>query len=349
MRMPSRITSLHALRGLAALMVAVGHAFYFPFDGTIQIQWFGATLYSAHPNMSPGLELHRITFTGFMPVCAFFLLSGFVLEGSLKRLSAIPFAVNRIMRIYPTFLVAFIAHFALLAAVSPNLPEIGRLISNLFLVGGSEIVPVSWTLLFEMRYYATIALLSIIMPARLRPWVLLVLFAWRGTDTFFWLSFMSIGAVSAQALGAEERSALDKVAIPVFVTGWIYFAFFVFKIPDIYSIPKVEIFLSLAVFWGALAIRSWPITWRPLVFFGDISYPLYCIHLAVVMAAYFYLAGKISTIAIGFVAIAGSILLAWATHVLIERPGITLGRILTKSIPRITLGIASPRIKGSET
>lgn len=341
---------MHAMRGLAALLVAIGHAFYFPFDGTIQVQWFGATLYSAHPTMSPGLELHKIIYSGFMPVCAFFLLSGFVLESSIQRLSAIPFTINRVMRIYPTFIVAFIIHFALLAAVAPSLPTISSSLSNLFLIGNFDIVPVSWTLLFEVRYYAMIALLSIVMPARLRPWIILLVFAWRGTDTFFWLSFMAIGAVSAQALDAKEsHGALGRIAAPAFVAAWIYFAFFVFKTPEIYSIPKVEIFFSMAVFWGALAIRDWSVTWRPLSFLGDISYPLYCIHLAVVIAAYFYLSGRIPTIAIGPVAIAGSILLAWAIHIFIERPGINLGSILTKFIPRIRLGMISPRIKESET
>jgi len=332
------IASLHVLRGLAAALVVVGDAYWFAFDKSIQIKFFGRTHHDLAPNAAPPFPLHDFIPSGFFPVALFFVLSGFVLEGSLNRLTPQRFVLNRIFRIYPVFWIAFFVHLALIAFTAAVQPTFWQSVNNFFLAGSFAVVPVSWTLCFEIQYYGLAALLCL---ARAKPlvriWIILALFAVLGNDKTFWLSFMTIGAAMAQFMSAQQQGPADirrrAISLIAFVCIWFVLAFPVHHIPSQIPVPMSEMAAALLVFAIALAFSRVEIKSRALNFLGDISYPLYCIHFVFVVIAYLTLAGRIPTWLIPPIPILVSGVASWALHIWIEKPAMAYGRRL----PHLTL------------
>jgi len=144
-----RINFLDAVRGFAAYSVLLQHS----------MEAFGVVGF--HRGEFGGSWLNF----GEIGVVAFFLISGFVIPLSLEKTGNIrDFLVNRAFRIYPLYVAVGCVTVLLMAATS-GLPKgaLGALLLHPFFLQEAlrapNFVAGSWTLLFELVWYLSFALL----------------------------------------------------------------------------------------------------------------------------------------------------------------------------------------------
>ncbi len=167
----NRIIFANQLRALAVPLVVINH--------WVGLYWFDAPLVAA-ATLSPPLvgmmpEWVRTVITGgpwnFGPlgVAIFFLISGFVIPMSLDQHSVRGFLRARLLRIYPTYMLAMLIQLAVIAGfawywgiafdISPR-----KIFANAFLIQGlmhvSSFDLVNWTLVVEMIFYVLSAILA---------------------------------------------------------------------------------------------------------------------------------------------------------------------------------------------
>ena len=137
--------ALEIIRALAALMVVVGHVFY----------------YGLIPSSS---VIQMLTAFGTEAVIIFFVLSGLVVTlADQKRpyMGALVFLFRRFVRIFPIFAVAIAISVLSDRVISGHWPLATSVIGNLLFLGslGGLIVSVPdtnqalWSLAYEMTYY----------------------------------------------------------------------------------------------------------------------------------------------------------------------------------------------------
>ena len=181
------IPRLESLRGIAALMVALGHCFLvFEVDGVANIAEPAFHELSGYRSWITRILL--ILFNGPAAVTVFFVLSGYVLGVSLQRhsqtiRSSIAFLLRRICRIYPAHLVALGVIVYFLSAVHVHrayVPasevyiswydlELSReLIASNAGLFNNALNPVSWTLTIEMGISLAIPLMFFIVAGQSR-------------------------------------------------------------------------------------------------------------------------------------------------------------------------------------
>lgn len=116
---------LHCLRGFCALYVVIFHAKF--------ILWAGGRQYlEAHPRATWGptdyvaFLLDLLSSAGYEMVIFFFVLSGFFIRYAQhkKHRAAADFYVNRLVRIYPPFLVSLGLAAVVLAVVARQVPQV---------------------------------------------------------------------------------------------------------------------------------------------------------------------------------------------------------------------------------
>ncbi|MEJ8847285.1 acyltransferase [Variovorax rhizosphaerae] len=164
-----RDNNLNLIRMVAATMVLLSHSY---------------VVASGDMKSEPWLALLGMT-PGGVAVDAFFVLSGFLVMGSLQRSGRIgPFAVARSLRIYPGLWVALLVSTLVVGAAFSELgfrafisdPQTWRYLArNATMVGGSEAVlpgafahnPFAdqvnvslWTLRWELRLYIALGLMG---------------------------------------------------------------------------------------------------------------------------------------------------------------------------------------------
>jgi peptidoglycan/LPS O-acetylase OafA/YrhL len=166
----SRLDSIDALRGIAALMVAGyhiwGHYGVYPFPS------IGVVPQAIHPSLlSYAVSPLR---WGYLGVSLFLVLSGFCIHLPFARkrkqtgsydFSARPFYLRRLWRLYPAYAVSVIGTYLLLAAAShtssfvDSAPSLTDLFTHLTLTHGYfdnyfyGIVHVYWSLALEFQLY----------------------------------------------------------------------------------------------------------------------------------------------------------------------------------------------------
>jgi peptidoglycan/LPS O-acetylase OafA/YrhL len=200
---PDRVVALDGLRGLAALVVVLGHSF-----GAIEIPGVYGRVAWVHTPFA-------VVINAIGAVHLFFVLSGYCLAGSVRRgqhwLDVVQFYVRRVFRIHPPFMVAVVLTWILSFSYVIPAQEQGvsleyikhlrvhvspaNLLSALRFpgtVGGQ--LPHGYTLMVEMIF-------SFLLP--LMMWV---------SRRFRWslLLPLSLWALwSPHPIGASQRYALD--------------------------------------------------------------------------------------------------------------------------------------------
>lgn len=336
--MSSKIHSLHYLRGLAALLVAFGHSAWFPFDKVPQRLYMGTTLDEMGPSV--GNFLHAYTFlpSRTFPVAVFFLLSGYVLEFSLRK-NATEFVVNRIFRIYPVFMMSFIFYYAMIKFSGTNISW-GNLFGNLFLINSNAVVNVSWTLNIEMRYYLYSAIFAFFgLSGIARAWIFVVLLLWTADSTLFWICYMSIGAIFSDLETKERQAQAQGHDNSVAIGGWLmvlaytavfwYVGFARHQIPYKAGTAVGEVSSAIFVFMVAVVKLRHMRDNRILTWLGDISYPLYCIHIPAMVVCWMIFHGRLPGVVIPFLGSALALTAADVLHRTVEEPFIAHGRRLT--------------------
>jgi peptidoglycan/LPS O-acetylase OafA/YrhL len=342
-----RVRKLDSVRGVASLMVVVGHC-------------YGETLSA----FVQGLHLWplQILWNGPDAVVMFFILSGYVLAlqlSSRKVMTYTGFAVRRFFRIWPTFAVVTIAAAGLLSMVPSTIqlptslpaPSVSlySIFANLLMIGESRAIdPPVWSLFIEMRVSLIFPLIFLlatrtnifvstavglaysILASRLvhHDAALVVEFA----ETSRYVYLFVIGA----ALATPHNLILRRCSGPwvlsgilIAALGIIAYRFAPWPLPHKNYIPSIGVvLLFLICLRSTTAARFLE---RPeLLFLGRISYGLYLVHFPILI---FLLTTcpHFGQLAIGVAVISLSILAAWLLNLFVEQPMISIGRRLSTS------------------
>lgn len=300
-----RFATLDGLRGIAALLVMFYHA------GT----W--------SPVRMPG---------GYLAVDLFFALSGFVIalayETRLRSgLSLREFAVNRLVRIYPMFLVGAVTGAMLLPAHIGILVMLPDFESPRLLFPAN---PPMWSLLFELLINIAFALLALRIGLR---GILAILFLSGGV-----LCHAAFNSNNALNIGAFWDTAVYGIARTVFS---FTLGVALYRLRDRFKIARQRTWrawllfpLLIAALMFAPEDRAWwdvacvflilpALLWLGTIWdlrkgklaetLGDLSYPLYCIHAPLIWA------GKHWQLHMGMLCLA-MVAVAWALDRWVDRP-----------------------------
>lgn len=259
---------LHGLRGLAALMVMVGHVL--------------GGYNNAHGGHDNWLSIAN--HIGRFGVEIFFVLSGYVIFHSLQRHDAATFIKHRFWRIYPVFacftLLYFIANRVL--NIEPDSDSVAYLLANLafldLFLSTPALTPNAWTITYEVWFYVLAMLLF-----KARHWWLAALPALAFAVAFPLTAYFAAGMILAVS-ERRIRSVKVPLVLELAVAGALCFVLSLGKLSYTWGadwrVPAAFI-LTIALFAVlltersalALALRS-----RPLLWVGTISYSLYLSH-----------------------------------------------------------------------
>jgi peptidoglycan/LPS O-acetylase OafA/YrhL len=342
---PGRVAAIDGLRGIAALLVVFFHLHEAISRSTAGWLW------------SP---LDWIAKNGFLGVDIFFVISGYVIALSVSKGAPTPsyfgrFILRRSIRLDPPYWSAILLELLLLHAtltffpdIAVKLPSTPQLLSHLVyaqeLLGYGSVVPVFWTLCYEIQFYAFfvgLVVLGAMLPTRMRTagwtvgfWAALFILSlwtryWRpdglpnGLAIDRWFQFF-IGVLTYRAVMGSGR-------VSVLVGAWIALAVAV----ALAGAPLVQLLAILVSMVLVLAGKdrrvSTTLSIRPLRFLGAISYSLYLYHSSVgwrfVSLVQRFAPGPWHppfAIAVYVVGILGSIGFAALLWLLIERPCLKL-------------------------
>ncbi|GAB5100192.1 acyltransferase family protein [Caballeronia sp. HLA56] len=160
------IVNLQAMRGIACLLVFIGHAFL----------------------LQPGIGFDKMGpyFGGIASsgVDIFFVISGFIISTVAVRsarngvghrgIVAWNFGVKRLTRIYPVYWIVFALAVLLSPYIAYSPPQVPRepLIEQaLLLTHFNSLIMAAWSLTFEVYFYVIVTAALLISPRRL-PWLL---------------------------------------------------------------------------------------------------------------------------------------------------------------------------------
>lgn len=315
----SRLRELDALRGIAALLVV----------------WFHYTV-QFRSEFHQGPETMFAMPAGRYGVQLFFVISGFVIFLTLTRSRSLwDFAANRLSRLYPPYWVCMLITAAVLAAWPLSGLEVNlrQVVVNLTMVQYWLVTPhvdsVYWTLSVELAFYAFVSVLRLIgWLDKVERWVA----AWLGLQFI-----VHFGDHHGFHISPLIRSALLLDHGHFFFTGVIFhrireqggtlmrwsliaacivMAWFIRDVPHALSLVVAAAAFA-AFIHGKLGWMALP----PLLFFGDISYPLYLIHQNVgyVIIDRLIRAGHDHAAWLWVPALA-SVLLATLVHLAVEKP-----------------------------
>lgn len=139
--------ALHGLRGVASMMVFLAHLA----DG------FARHFFSDDPVI--GVIAPVFTQAMVFGVEVFFLISGYVIAGSCLKYSATEFALRRLVRLYPVFLVFTVLYFVanMIIEHEPHKLNAGYLLINLAFLDlwfkTPIMTPNAWSITCEVWYY----------------------------------------------------------------------------------------------------------------------------------------------------------------------------------------------------
>lgn len=359
---PRRIGALESLRGLAAAVVVVRHAFN--------------ALATSIPLQRAVVESPlAVLLNAQGAVQLFFVLSGYVLAGSLARghsgVDVVQFLTKRVFRIHPPYLaglgLAWLASFAYTVpgpghATSPWIGlyarvhlDLGQLVASLGFPGSAfHQLPVGWTLRVEMIYSLLLPVLFLL--AVRTHWGLLLAgcaaaLVWgEGQAPRYALDFglgiaahlererlgRWLGGAPRAAPAAVLAGSLALFCAPVWL-GWSRPALGVLAGGfDRASVAVSGIgALGLVVCGAQVAGVQRALSAAPLLFLGRISYSLYLTHFTVLLLAVPALrepltAAKGSALVLGVLGV--SILVSVPLHRFVERPAILVGNRICAAI-----------------
>lgn len=358
---------LHALRGLAAILVLYAHLFavgvndpvtpaaYVPaISGTPVAE---AERTAAGPYLVPEYWLGSLGVnSGHLGVMVFFLISGFVIVLSSRRTDPFTFLVRRALRIYPTCIVAVgltaVGGIAYCAAYGVPYPfGAGATVHSALLtsgwIGSAAVIPVLWTLAAEVSFYlvlsavtavgggpvglrrllvagfvclAVIATGSLADQAKAVLPVLGTVLRWSAFLAVY-VNFMLVGGALSLAIFREGRRSVALATVAGAAGIYALGALLHQQLSGSSHSPIAGDLKIAALFAGVVFLGQWVRSPPVLNFLGDISYPLYLIHVPlswVVLYEVTRRGGNIHCAIFASVSIvfAGS----WLLHRLVERP-----------------------------
>ena len=307
--MEKRLEIVDALRGLAALSVAWFHLTNQTFPQAGSLGWLG--------------------------VDVFFVISGFVVPLSLfgkdYRVSGFwRFLARRLVRLEPPYIVsiAIVLVLAWASALAPGFrgqpidytptQVASHLLYLAPLFDQSWIQPVYWSLAYELVFYICVGLLFPLLIHRPIFWVAPV--ALLGLLPHFLLTQAFTPLVLEFTIGfAAMRYFVRRDSLAIFLVTLIILA----AIIAASGAPWRAVASTAAAL--AIAFLKTP-RWRPAAFFGALSYSLYLVHVPiggrVVNLGLRFVEAPMEKLALSVLAMAVSIVTAYAFYRLIEQPAL---------------------------
>ena len=288
---------------------------------------------------------------GHFGVELFFIISGFVILMTTESKKTVRgFVVSRFTRLMPAFVAALLLATLILSRwPMPPLdkPTVPQFVANLTMAPGlfgQNVIDLPyWTLAYELVFYVLMAValkfralrfieaLGLLwiavgwiyvgtMDVKLHHRTSIVLLAYYGD---FFLIGMCLYRIFARAARPITWIALF-CALGATAVGGGEQAFYT---PGYIYLPLAAAF-ALVVWWATSAQGRW-LAWRPLVFLGRISYPLYLVHVVLgfqiirwgVVHGWTTLQGVAAAVIVSLAA-------ATLMHYLIEQPGQRWSRVL---------------------
>ncbi len=328
---------LHGLRGIAVLYVVVSHLGY------------------------AGLFLLPIAHYGIgkIGVWIFFSLSAFLLTTHLYRnlhytpskISAIlEYSIHRVFRIYPLYVLVLFTH-----AILGEITNVEFFKHLLLIQGKGEL----WAIPVEFQYYLIIPVIVIsafyIPKKNVSLFLVATIFAplYYGImhpESVFSNELIIFSKLTPFILGSALALLLYKnmspsmndtlsanFLIPIVCLVGLIAVTVIYRSVDIGTLPNsyapwlsiaiggmVVAFINLALQPNNIAkfLRA-----RPLVFFGEISFSIYLLHIFVIRFVTTYFSG-LPDIIKAWLSLGLCILLSFVSYRVIESPGIRVGKII---------------------
>ncbi len=285
-------------------------------------------------------------------VAIFFLISGFTIPFSLRRVSRSGFIINRLLRIIPTYIAGFsITLIALLVGSKYFLQEWPYTTKEILIhyipglrdiTGSRNIDFVVWTLEAEIKFYLLCAIFItwfkhysirlIFIPIAL--FILMMILhltnnLTQGIFNFQYIIFMFIGVVFhylySKEITVNQAWIFIGIIFALFCISW-------------YIGPQSAIFGVISNYAYALLTFTFAYTYPSIFksnivfdFFANISYPLYVIHgVAGYIALRILLDSGVKNWAALLIVTSTCFLFAWILHKLIEQPSQAISKRLLK-------------------
>lgn len=366
----ARFAFIHALRGIAALLVVWSHlsGFWLLENGltsAAQSVWQDWLV----------VPFHIFQNGGHLGVILFFLISGYIITHTSLRENRRAFAVKRIIRIFPPLAFAtVIAWIFFQIAESTGTRLIGvtgggiwHWTSALFLMDGfglgtGRALDVTWTLVIELTFYVFVFIL--INSLRHNPlrsvWVMtgmwvgvflignrFEIFSINGPLSVY-VGFLILGQIIY-----FTHQGLIKVADGIIIgtlVGLLYILLiesidpgFVFAPGGWRGVePAASYALALLIFLAMMRLAP-KVVVQPFRMLGDISYSLYLLHIPVGITTLnlLHLTGIPESINIG-IAIGTSIFAAWVLYRCVELPSQKLARRILGAKPQNPASATTP-------
>lgn len=285
MNQNGRFTAIDGLRGIAALAVVIYH-------------------------MAAGQEwgvVQPIVSRGFLGVEIFFVISGFVIAHSVAGREHTPrflgrFALRRILRLDPPYwlvialeLVLIGVTIRLMPGFAPDVPTIRQTLSHLIyaqnLTGDGDILPIFWTLCFEVQFYLFfVGSLVLWRAVRGKPQVA----AWLLAGLYVFSAFARYGPLVPDVQGlAHERWHQFFLGVLTYWCvsrrahfAWLYaaWALLLALVGTPWAPAEALIVVVVSMFVALLGVTSrlgTALNGRVLQYLGRQSYSLYLIHLPI--------------------------------------------------------------------
>ena len=257
------------LRGFAALYVVTYHAnsdFHFP-----------------------------ILANGYLGVQLFFMISGFLMtfiHGQDRGLAAAAnFVRKRLIRIYPAYMIAFVPvvlifHFMPSKGFAWHRDPV-NIVRNFFLLHNpsQSILGVSWTLVYELMFYAIFCAWVIVLRQHmyllLSGWLVLIL-----ANTYFFQlltgKLLFLDQINLYFI-AGCFIALFYQKIPYKTNGVLLLvALVVFILCPFFSTATISIFTTCFILCGVCVLYEPVHQFRFLIELGNASYSIYLTHLTII-------------------------------------------------------------------
>ncbi len=369
-----RFAFIHALRGIAALLVVWSHLSGFWLlsnakASTLQNVW---QVWIVQP-------FHVFQNGGHLGVVLFFLISGFIITHTALREDRRSFFIKRMMRIFPPLFFAVLVSWLLLrlaAATGTTLLGVNgggvwhwlaaTFMLDGFVPGGSRALDVSWTLVIELLFYAmTFFLLGSARRNALRSiwimtglWVGLVLvsFNWpvysstQNALLSIYVGFLLLGRIIYfwnQKIIGTASAIIAAVLVSTLYAVFTDSAYpgFLLKPGGWGGVePAVSYIYAIIIFVGMMLLSP-KRTVQPFKLLGDVSYSLYLLHIPVGITVLNLLAKTgVSNSLNTVIAILVSIAVSYGAYRLVEMPTQRLARwMLKRTDSRREITPATPR------
>jgi len=343
----TRIEFLDVMRSVAVLMVAYDHlvGLYLKQTGQTEPFYQVLTQYVVQP-------LGIIHDFGWMGVCLFFLVSGFVITHVAYREKPLEFMVRRIFRIYPPLIVAILVAVVILRLqngleFTPAQVLLSFTLLNYFQSPQVVTLGVAWSLVVELLFYGLVVAQMRVLrsfpalaPALAASLVLLVILTSKdfgGTYFLFaataaYVPYLLIGQViylrATHRIGNGAALALSALCLGAIVFG----------IQRIHTqfLPMDNSYLVSFAYALLLFVIALSLDIRPGAVFRSIAEKSYGIYLLEGTAGLYLVFWLQKAGAPYLVALPGAIVIGyaicWAFFRFVERPSQNLGRRLGSRI-----------------